>query len=628
MWIFDLSDGGARLLRFREGHAAPPTCIRYHGASGRNIVSAGEDASLRIFSTVAETLNCSLGKASYNRKASKKQKKKSEDPFRMPPIGYFTTEVTRDKEWDSIAALHQGLVQVTTWSYDKRRMGDLHLVPEAFQNKQHNKDFSVMATCLCLSHCGNFVTIGYSSGHVERFNIQSGIHRASYGSPSAHKDYIRGLASDNLNQLIVTGAADGLLKFWNFKQPQATVIKTPIETLDLHEPITLLRTHRESAIVCAALDDFTVVLVDLDTRVVVRRFEGHRGTIVDACFSPDSRWLITTAQDCIVKVWDIPSSYLIDHFRVSHMCTSLTMSPTGDFLATAHVDYRGINLWANKSLFTNVQLRGLKPDSEAPLLDLPTAKCDEQQDGTGFPLNSAKRMELDELEDAFEEINLQYNSPPQLSSELITMSTVAISRWQNLLNLDIIKKRNRPRQALKKPKSAPFFLPTVAGIDFEFDLQTAIGDKGTEDRPADDGSRIIDLKQVDHLTPFGRLLNAAIVTEEYDKAIDYLMKLGPSMIEHEVRNLTPFNSGSGSLPVMGMFLRMIIHMFGQRKEFELAQSYLSLFLKLHGRTVVENKQLSELLPDVEEAQKTGWSVLEDKLLYGLGVVSNLRNYSS
>uniref|UniRef100_A0A6E8VJC9 WD repeat-containing protein 55 homolog n=1 Tax=Anopheles coluzzii TaxID=1518534 RepID=A0A6E8VJC9_ANOCL len=629
MWIFDLSDGGARLLRFREGHAAPPTCIRYHGASGRNIVSAGEDSSLRIFSTVAETLNCSLGKASYNRKASKKQKKKSEDPFRMPPISYFTSEVTRDKEWDSIAALHQGLVQVTTWSYDKRRMGDLHLVPEAFQNKQHKKDFSVMATCLCLSHCGNFVVIGYSSGHVERFNIQSGIHRASYGAPTAHNDYIRGLSSDNLNQLVVSGAADGLLKFWSFKQPYTTVVKTPIETLDLGDPITLIRTHRESAILCVALDDFTLRLVDLDTRVIVRRFDGHRGTITDACFSPDSRWLITTAQDCVVKVWDIPSSYLIDHFRVSHMCTSLTMSPTGDFLATAHVDYRGINLWANKSLFTNVTLRGLKPESDAPLLDLPTALCDEQQDGIGFPLYNTKHMEVDELEDVFEEINLEYNSPPQLSSELITMSNVAASRWQNLLNLDIIKKRNRPRQALKKPKSAPFFLPTVAGLDFEFDLQATIGDKTTTagGKIAEGGSRIIESNQVDHLTPFGRLLNAALTTEEYGKAIDHLMKLGPSMIDYEIRNLTPFNSGSGSLPVMGAFMHMIVYMLGQRKEFELAQSYLSLFLKLHGRTIVENEQLSKLLPAIEDAQKAEWSALEDKLLYGLGVVSNLRNFS-
>ncbi|XP_053679413.1 WD repeat-containing protein 36 [Anopheles nili] len=626
MWIFDLSDGGARLLRFREGHAAPPICIRYHGASGRNIVSSGEDSTLRIFNTVNETLNCSMGKASYNRKASKKQKKKSEDPFRMPPINYFTTETTRDKEWDSIAALHPGLVQVTTWSYDKRRMGTLHLVPEIFQNKQQNKDFSVTATCLSLSHCGNFVTIGYSSGNVERFNIQSGIHRASYGAPSAHKQSVRGLSSDNLNQLIVSGAADGLLKFWPFKQPNGIVIKTPLDKVDLGEPITLLRTHRESAIICAALDDFTAVLVDLDTRVVVRRFEGHSGTIIDACFSPDSRWLVTTAQDCTVKIWDIPSSYLIDHFRVSHMCTSLAMSPTGDFLATTHVDYRGINLWANKSLFSHVTLRALPTDSEAPLLDLPTAVCDASQ--YSFDEASGK-MQVDELEDAFEAINLEYTSPPQLSSELITMSTVAASRWQNLLNLDIIKKRNRPRQALKKPKSAPFFLPTVAGLDFEFDLQAKSNGAGDSTNAANAAtSRIIETKNVDHLTPFGKLLNAANNTGEYGTAVDYLMKLGPTMIDYEVRNLTPFNSGTGSLSVMGAFMHMILHMFEAKTEFELAQSYLSLFLKLHGRTIVENEQLRVLLPKVCKAQMSSWSVLENKLLYGLGVVSNLRNYST
>ncbi|XP_058128820.1 WD repeat-containing protein 36 [Anopheles ziemanni] len=629
MWIFDLSDGGARLLRIREGHAAPPTCIRFHGAAGRHILSSAEDSSLRIFNTVTETLNASMGKASYNRKASKKQKKKSDDPFRMPQINYFTSETTRDKEWDSIAALHQGLVQVTTWSFDKRRMGELHLVPAAFQNKSENKDFSVIATCLCLSHCGNFVTIGYSSGHVERFNIQSGIHRASYGSPTAHREYVRGLASDNLNQFVVSGAADGLLKFWHFKQAHKTSVKIPVDTVDVGEPITLLRSHRESAMVCAALDDFTVLLVDLDTRAVVRRFQGHRGTITDACFSPDSRWLVTAGQDCTVKIWDIPSSYLIDHFRVTNMCTSLTMSPTGDFLATAHVDYRGVNLWANKSLFSHVTLRGLNPEAEAPLLDLPTTICEEQQDGIASQQERSE-MDVDELEDAFEEINLDYNSPPQLSSELITMSDLAASRWQNLLNLDIIKKRNRPRQAPQKPESAPFFLPTVAGLDFGFDLNASnqSSTNGTGVPPRGQGRIIRTTETIDNLTPFGKLLHDAIVTEAYGKAIAYLMNLGPTMVDLEIRSLTPLYGGSGSFPVMTTFMRMIISMFEERKEFELAQSYLSVFLKQHGRAIVQNRELSKLLPELEKAQSSGWSLLEDKLLYGLGVVSNLRNYSA
>ena len=30
-WLFDAADGTARLLRFRGGHAAPPTLVRHYG---------------------------------------------------------------------------------------------------------------------------------------------------------------------------------------------------------------------------------------------------------------------------------------------------------------------------------------------------------------------------------------------------------------------------------------------------------------------------------------------------------------------------------------------------------------------------------------------------------------------
>ncbi len=30
-WIFDGEDGGAQLLRFRSGHAAPPVVVRFYG---------------------------------------------------------------------------------------------------------------------------------------------------------------------------------------------------------------------------------------------------------------------------------------------------------------------------------------------------------------------------------------------------------------------------------------------------------------------------------------------------------------------------------------------------------------------------------------------------------------------
>lgn len=71
----------------------------------------------------------------------------------MPPIASFSYSMQRDKEWDSVAAVHSGLNIVTTWSLEKKKMGSHKLVPENMPN-------SVTATCATVSCCGNFVFIG------------------------------------------------------------------------------------------------------------------------------------------------------------------------------------------------------------------------------------------------------------------------------------------------------------------------------------------------------------------------------------------------------------------------------------------------------------------------------------
>jgi len=64
--------------------------------------------------------------------------------------------------------------------------------------------------CVCVTACGNFAVIGYDSGHVDRFNMQSGLHRASYSLPQdklpqPHLPFssnpVRGVASHMLNQV-------------------------------------------------------------------------------------------------------------------------------------------------------------------------------------------------------------------------------------------------------------------------------------------------------------------------------------------------------------------------------------------------------------------------------------------
>ena len=442
---------------------------------------------------------------------------------------------------------------------------------------------------------------------MERFNIQSGIHRAKYGAP-AHKSAVRGISCDNLNQFVVTGGSDGYIKFFNFKDNDLT---QPITKLKLTDGVCMFRAHRESSILAVVLEDFSVAILDCDIRNIVRQFTGHTATITDACFSPDSRWLLTASMDCTIKIWDIPSSYLIDHFRVEKACISLTMSPTGDFLATAHVNYLGLFLWANKSLYSHVSLRSIDPLSEAPLLDLPTYT---QQ------ANSEESLEdkLGILE-LGEEINADYQSPIQLDNSLITMSQVATSRWQNLLNIDLVKKRNRPKQPLKKPKQAPFFLPTVAGLELKFDVNTPVNEN------ADESSKLLVPHDFQNLTIFGRTLDAAAVKggdAELDKCVEHILRLGPSMIDFEIKSLHP--DAGGSVRIMLQFMKMIERMFRSKVNFELAQTYLGVFLKSHGRSIVEYAPTRLYLANIEAAQTEGWKVLEEKLLYGIGVVSTLR----
>lgn len=62
-------------------------------------------------------------------------------------------------------------------------------------------------------------------------------------------------------------------------------------------------------------------------------------------FSPDSRWIITASQDSIIRTFDVPTGNLVDAFRTKSVATSLSFSPSGDFLATTHVDSVGVYLW-------------------------------------------------------------------------------------------------------------------------------------------------------------------------------------------------------------------------------------------------------------------------------------------
>jgi U3 small nucleolar RNA-associated protein 21 len=95
------------------------------------------------------------------------------------------------------------------------------------------------------------------------------------------------------------------------------------------------------------------------------------------------------------------------------MVTSVAFSPAGDFLATTHVNRVGIYLWANRAQYENVDLKPLK-----------------QEDLRMLGLDHS--MMMDE-----EEMTWAVASTP--SDSLVETSAMSATKWQTLLNIQVIK---------------------------------------------------------------------------------------------------------------------------------------------------------------------------------------------
>ncbi|XP_010177179.1 PREDICTED: WD repeat-containing protein 36-like, partial [Mesitornis unicolor] len=163
---------------------------------------------------------------------------------------------------------------------------------------------------------------------------------------------------------------------------------------------------------------------------------------------------------------------------------------------------------------------------------------------------------------------IKHVSPEQLGEQLLTLSSLPESRWKNLLSLDVIKKKNKPKEPPKVPKSAPFFIPTIPGL---------IPQYIAPEEEKDTQSKLVNLGVLARKSDFCIHLEDALSTNEYTAPLSLLKSLGPSNIERELRGLAP--EGGGSMEVMLSFLRMIEMMLNKKYNFELSQAYLALFLK-------------------------------------------------
>ncbi|KAI4140223.1 MAG: hypothetical protein L6R39_005890, partial [Caloplaca ligustica] len=260
---------------------------------------------------------------------------------------------------------------------------------------------------------------------------------------------------DPLNRTIISCGLDGKIKFWDF---HTGILKDEIDWSST-TTVTAAQYYRSSDLIAFSCDDLSIRIVDIETQKLVRELWGCLGQISDFCFSNDGRWIIAASMDSVIRVWDLPTSHLINAFRVESPCTALAFSDTGEYLATAHADSVGINLWNNRTLFTHVPTRMID-DDEIIEATLPTTSGE----GGRALLDAAFEKEDDARPEEDDEDFLPEPTPSDIdtiSKDLLTLSLVPKARWQTLLHLQTIKARNKPTEPPKAPEKAPFFLPSA-----------------------------------------------------------------------------------------------------------------------------------------------------------------------
>lgn len=271
----------------------------------------------------------------------------------------------------------------------------------------------------------------------------------------------------------------------------------------------------------------------------------------------------------------------------------MTFSPTGSYLATAHADHLGIYLWFNKSLYTHISLR--------PIVE-------EDQIVEPLPLTG---VNYDSLECPIDTDNDEYISKKQIEN-MITMSGLDDARWQNILNLDAVKKRNKPLHPPKAPAAAPFFLPTIQSVDFKFDIEGALSKDDSNNKIAPET-----LMQ----TVFAQQLLKAQSLNDYQSLFDQLKVMGPSALNYEIRSLSP--EAGGTYELMVKFLELLRQVCENNKDFELTQSYLGVFLKHNGRALAQQPKAIESLEQL--SQHNPWEQLQNDFLLCLSIVDYMKN---
>uniref|UniRef100_A0A914Y3L1 Small-subunit processome Utp21 domain-containing protein n=1 Tax=Panagrolaimus superbus TaxID=310955 RepID=A0A914Y3L1_9BILA len=568
------------------GHSAPVSSIAFFGENA--IVSASLDGYVRGYNIIRDDIMKSLGKAREVKKTEVSRDRFMDVP--LEPIVEMDVGMAREGAWDNVICRHKNSPIVSTWSSRRQTKGEKLLYHERFAK---NPDYiTAYSTSISISACGNFAFIGYSTGHVDMFNLQSGFFRGTFAMKSevkqstnkmieseranddyrAHPHPVNAIVSDISTQKLITGASDGLIRFWTIKPTKCFM------QCQLPAGVLKFKLDRLNSLLAVAAESGALVIVDALSGKIVRKFlKAHAGSFITALeYSRDGKWIVSADDEGKIKIWDIATSLLIDCMLCPSACVSLAFNPGGQFLTTAHKGEKAVYVWANIPMFVDdIDLQASDEDSTRfNKVNLPglTAVDISKRVFDDDEIDNEYQVIIDSDAEDLEEMQIEIQNEELInydqSSDLFSFSGLPPARWANLSELEAIKTRNKPVEPPKKPKHAPFFLPTIENLEgVSFDKMDLTDSSERE--------RIIAAKRklLEFETPFATKLKEVRFPEQYLEIFEELKTMSLSSIDFQIRSLP----SSAIVP----FLNVLIMAFGSRFNLDLVQSYLITFLRIH-----------------------------------------------